>query len=67
MRATPLGAERYALQLPLSVTLDRVVADLAAQGAQLVSINPVRETLEEFFVRQIGAAPRDRGLEPLAR
>ena len=67
VRATPLGAERYALELPLSVTLDRVIADLAAQGAQLVSINPVRETLEDFFVRQIGAASQDRGLEPLAR
>jgi ABC-2 type transport system ATP-binding protein len=66
VRATPLGAERYSLQLPLSVTLDRVVADLAAHGAQLVSINPVHETLEDFYVRQIGAAPRDRGLEPVA-
>jgi len=67
VRVTPLGARRYALELPLSVAPDRVVADLAARGAQLVSINPVRETLEDFFMRQIGAAPRDRGLEPLAR
>ena len=62
-RATPLGAQRYALELPLSVDPDRVVTDLVAQGAQLVSINPVRETLEDFFVRTIGAAPQDRGLE----
>src|SRR5688572_22035559 len=53
VRATPLGAQRYALELPLSAAPERVVADLAAQGAQLVSINPVRETLEDFFVRQI--------------
>ena len=26
-----------------------------------MSLNPVRETLEDFFVRQIGAAPTDRG------
>ena len=64
-RVTPLGAQRYALELPLSVATDRVVADLAAHGAQLVSINPVRETLEDFFVRQISGAQRDRGLEPI--
>jgi ABC-2 type transport system ATP-binding protein len=63
VRATPLGAQRYALELPLSAAPDRIVADLVAHGAQLVSINPVRETLEDFFVRQIGASPRDRGLE----
>ena len=63
VRATPLGAQRYALELPLSAAPERVAADLVAHGAQLVSINPVRETLEDFFVRQTGAAPRDRGLE----
>ena len=67
VRAAPLGAQRYALELPLSVATDRVVADLVAHGARLVSINPLRETLEDFFVRQIDAAPRDRGLEPVAR
>ena len=66
VRATPLGAQRYALELPLSAAPDRVAADLVAHGAQLVSLNPVRETLEDFFVRQVGAAPRDRGLEPVA-
>jgi hypothetical protein len=62
LKATPLGAQRYALDLPLSVAPDRLVTDLVAQGARLVSINPVRESLEDYFVRQIGAAPRDRGL-----
>jgi ABC-2 type transport system ATP-binding protein len=64
VRATPLGAQRYALELPLSAAPERVAADLVAHGAQLVSLNPVHETLEEFFVRQTAAAPRDRGLEP---
>ena len=66
VRATSLGAERYALELPLSVAPDRVIADLVAHGAQLVSVHPVRETLEDFFVRQIGAVSQDRGLEPVA-
>ena len=64
VRTTPLGAQRYALELPLSVAPDRVVADLVAQGAQLVSVNSIRETLEDFYVRQIGAVPQDRGLAP---
>jgi ABC-2 type transport system ATP-binding protein len=66
VRATSIGAERYALELPLSVAPDRVIADLVAHGAQLVSVHPVRETLEDFFVRQIGAVSQDRGLEPVA-
>ena len=65
--ATALGGQRFALELPLSVMPAELVAGLTAQGAQLVSINPVRETLEDFFVRQIGAAPKDRGLGEVAR
>jgi len=29
---------------------------LSEEGAQLVSLNPVRETLEDFFVEQISTA-----------
>jgi ABC-2 type transport system ATP-binding protein len=64
---TALGGRRYALELPLSVEPVDLLAGLTAQGAQLVSINPVRETLEDFFVRQIGAAPTERGLGPVRR
>jgi len=66
-QATALGGQRFALELPLSVVPADLLAGLTAQGAQLVSINPVRETLEDFFVRQIGAAPKDRGLGEVAR
>ena len=62
VRTTPLGAQRYALEIPCSAAPDRVVADLASHGAQLVSMNPLRESLEDYFVRQIAAAPHDRGL-----
>jgi ABC-2 type transport system ATP-binding protein len=65
--ATALGGQRFALELPLSVVPAELLAGLTAQGAQLVSINPVRETLEDFFVRQIAAAPKDRGLGAVAR
>jgi ABC-2 type transport system ATP-binding protein len=62
---THLGARRFALELPVTVDHAGLVAGLTAHGAQLVSINPVRETLEDFFVRQIGTAPKDRGLGAL--
>jgi ABC-2 type transport system ATP-binding protein len=62
MRATTLGHQRFALELPLTVAPAELLAGLTAEGAQLVSLNPIHETLEEFFVRQTGAAPKDRGL-----
>jgi ABC-2 type transport system ATP-binding protein len=67
VRATSFGPEHYALELPLAVAPDRVLGDLTARGAQLVSLTPLRETLEDYFVRQIAAAPRDRGLETVNR
>ena len=66
-RVTSLGAQRFALEVPLSADPTRVMASLGAHGAQLVSLNPVRETLEDFFVRQIAATPSDRGLEAVPR
>ena len=63
IRTTALGDQRYALELPLSLAADRVLAELTARGARLVSLNPLRETLEDFFLRQVGAVPQDRGLE----
>jgi 3-hydroxyisobutyrate dehydrogenase-like beta-hydroxyacid dehydrogenase len=31
------------------------LAELAAAGAKIVSLNPVKETLEDFFVEQVRA------------
>jgi ABC-2 type transport system ATP-binding protein len=61
-KVMPLGEDRYALDLPLSVAPEQVLGDLTAAGAQLVSLTPLRETLEDFFVRQVAAAKNDRGL-----
>jgi ABC-2 type transport system ATP-binding protein len=66
-RVTPLGGQRYALEVPLSADPARVMARFGMHGGQLISLNPVRETLEDFFVRKIAAAPTSRGLEPVAR
>ena len=63
LKALPLGPDRYALDLPLGTPPERLLADMTAAGAQLVSLNPVRETLEDFFVRQVAGAKSERGLE----
>jgi ABC-2 type transport system ATP-binding protein len=62
-RVGPLGGDRFALELPLTTPPERVLADLVAQGATLVSLNPLRESLEDFFVESVAAATSTRGLE----
>ncbi len=52
----PLGEGRYTLEVSLDTAPDRLLAELSAAGATLVSINPVRETLEDFFVQQVTSA-----------
>jgi hypothetical protein len=64
-RSKPLGAGRHALEFPLTTTPEEVLREVAAMGASIVSLNPVHDTLEDFFVRQVAAARVDRGLEPL--
>ena len=52
-RATPIAEGRYALEIAPDMPPERVLANLTAAGAQLVSLNPMRETLEDLFVRQV--------------
>jgi ABC-2 type transport system ATP-binding protein len=52
-RMTEISAGRYAIEIGLDEPPDRVLAELTAAGATLVSINPVRDTLEDFFVRRV--------------
>jgi ABC-2 type transport system ATP-binding protein len=52
-KSTEISANRYALELPLDPPPERMLADLVATGAKLVSLNPVRDTLEDFFVRRV--------------
>jgi ABC-2 type transport system ATP-binding protein len=59
VRETKVGEGRYSLELPLAPPPEQTLAALIAQGAQLVSLNPLRDTLEDFFMRQVNAsAPR---------
>src|SRR6266581_7039330 len=63
--ATPLGESRYALELPLAPPPEQILGSLMTEGAHLVSLNPLRDTLEDVFVRQVSGAPHARGMESL--
>ena len=54
-RLTEISSGRYTIELPLTETPEAAVAMLAAAGASVVSVNPLRDTLEDFFVQQIAS------------
>jgi len=60
---TPLSHGRVALHLPPDAEPERAIAQLRAAGAHVESLNPVRHTLEDFFIEHVrDAAPRPTGL-----
>ncbi|MBI3492713.1 MAG: ABC transporter ATP-binding protein [Acidobacteria bacterium] len=65
-RAVRLGEGRYTLELPPDCPPERLVGELTAEGAHLISLNPIRQTLEEFFVQHVTSQEvtgLSRGLE----
>ncbi len=54
-RVTRISEGRYQAELPLDPSPDRVLSQLTAAGAGLVSLNPIRQTLEDLFVKQVMA------------
>ena len=53
---TAIAHGRFTLDLPPDAEPERLIGELRAGGATLVSLNPVRETLEDYFVQQVRAA-----------
>jgi ABC-2 type transport system ATP-binding protein len=53
-RATAIADGRYALEIAPETSPDRALAEITAAGGHLVSLNPIRETLEDLFVRHVG-------------
>ena len=47
---------RYTIQLAADRKPEDFMTELAARGARVESLNPVRDTLEDYFVKQIRAA-----------
>jgi ABC-2 type transport system ATP-binding protein len=65
-RIVRISEGRYQIELPLDAAPDRVLAQLTSLGAALVSLNPIRRTLEDVFVQQVTAkdiVATDRGLD----
>jgi ABC-2 type transport system ATP-binding protein len=50
-RVTRIADRKYSVELPTETRPETVVADLAGAGASLVSVTPLRATLEEFFLQ----------------
>jgi ABC-2 type transport system ATP-binding protein len=59
-RATQVGEGRFALNIPPTTMPETLIAELAAAGARVVSLNPIRATLEDLFVEQVKTAADDR-------
>jgi ABC-2 type transport system ATP-binding protein len=53
VKVTRIAEARYAIELPADARPDRILADLVGAGATIVALNPLRDTLEDFFVRQV--------------
>jgi len=56
-RLTRIADGRYTVDLAPDVRPEPVIAELAAAGATLVSVTPLRTTLEDVFVARVGARP----------
>jgi ABC-2 type transport system ATP-binding protein len=53
---TPLANNRYEIQLAAAASPEKLMSELSQSGAKLVSINPVRQTLEDVFLEHVGDA-----------
>jgi ABC-2 type transport system ATP-binding protein len=59
---TPLADQRYTLELPPDQPPAPLLYELSSAGVSVVSLNPIRTTLEDYFVSLVrGATPRDLG------
>jgi ABC-2 type transport system ATP-binding protein len=52
-RGVRIGEGRHMLELALDPPPEQLLRELTAAGAQLASLNPIRETLEDLFVHSV--------------
>jgi ABC-2 type transport system ATP-binding protein len=52
-RVLEISPGRYTIVLPMDASPDRLLSELVARGAKLVSLNPVHDTLEDYFLRHV--------------
>ncbi len=60
VRTVPLGDDRYLLDYDERVGVAELAAAVEGAGGRVLSVAPLRETLEDYFVRQVAAAGWDR-------
>jgi ABC-2 type transport system ATP-binding protein len=53
-RITPLG-DRLALRAATARQVEAIVSAAVAAGAELVSVNPIRRSLEDYFLKEVEA------------
>ena len=59
---TPLAHGRFMVDLSPDADPPRLMHELGGRGIEVVSLNPVRDTLEDYFVQTVAAAaPRPTG------
>jgi ABC-2 type transport system ATP-binding protein len=51
--STTISADRYHVRLPATISPEQAVERIAKSGGRIVSLTPVRETLEDVFVAQV--------------
>jgi ABC-2 type transport system ATP-binding protein len=62
-RVLTIGEDRHSLIVPAAASPDTALQRLLMAGAHIVSVNPLRDTLEDLFVRKVAEVPVARGLE----
>ena len=61
-QVTALSDGRFMVELRADADPSRLIHELSGRGVEVVSLNPVRETLEDYFVQTVAAAaPRPTG------
>jgi ABC-2 type transport system ATP-binding protein len=54
-KVTRISEGRYTVEVTPEAEPERVVGELRSRGGRFVSLNPVRTTLEDYFVQQVEA------------
>ena len=52
-RATEISPGRYTLELSVDQSTGTIISDLTAAGSSVISLNPLRSTLEDFFMERV--------------
>jgi ABC-2 type transport system ATP-binding protein len=61
LQVTPMSDGHVMLHLAANADPERALSELRRLGVQVVSLNPVRETLEDYFLQAVGSvAPREQ-------